>query len=161
MKASGNILFQDEYQQVYHIEWATVGLVIDFTSTIGTPYVWGEEQSGYIQDGALFNLGIVTITRQVIRPFEGGYEVVAEGVSQYEDYIQTSFPCQAGPVDPFVYHLDRPFVDEVETVVLDGSHWADPDNSDDDEMVWAYLDPSGDPVVSAGTGLEFVDVWSN
>lgn len=159
MQPSGHILFQDEFQQNYYVEWVTTDGVIDFTSTVGQPYVWGEEDTGFIKEGVLFRRGIVTITRQVIRPFQGGYEIVAEGVSQFEDDIQMNFPCQVGPADPFKFHLDYPIVDQVLTVVTDGPRWADPDEDIDYNMVWGDLDVNGDPMVVSGTVLEFIDVW--
>lgn len=159
MKPSGNIFYRDEFQQSYHVEWKTVNGVIDFTSTVGQPFVWGKARTGFMRDGVLFRRGIVTITRQVLRPFDGGYEIVAEGSSQYEDDIQMNFPCQTGPTDPFQYHLDRPIVDDVEAVVTDGPRWADPDEDNDDDMLWGDLDFSGSPVAVSGTALEFIDVW--
>jgi hypothetical protein len=160
MKPSGHIFYQDEYQQQYHVEWKTTGGVIDFTSTIGQPFVWGKPPSGYLREGILFRRGIVTITRQVLRPFDGGYEIIAEGSSQYEDDIQMNFPCQTGPTDPFKYHLDRPLVDVVDAIVTDGPRWADPDSEDDEDMVWGDLDSSGNPVpITGATVLEFIDVW--
>ncbi len=164
MKPEGHILFKDEYDTLYNVDWRTVSGVIDFTSTVGQPFVWGKSRTGFMRDGVLFRRGIVTITRQVLRPFSGGYEIVAEGSSQYEDDIQMNFPCQTGPTDPFKYHLDRFLVDELAITVTDGSRWADPDLFDDDEadafMVWGELDSGGNDITITGaTVLEFIDVW--
>lgn len=159
MQPSGHIFFQDEFQQSYDVEWKTTGGVIDFTSTVGQPYIWGIEDVGFIKEGILFRRGIVTITRQVIRIFQGGYEIIAEGTSQFEDDIQMNFPCQVGPTDPFKFHLDRPVVDEIHAVMTEGPHWADSDEDVDDDMVWGDLDVNGDPVSISGTVLEFIDVW--
>lgn len=159
MKPNGRILFKDDYDTLYEVDWKTVGGAIDLTSIVGQPFVWGKAASGYIRDGVLFRRGVVTITRQVLRPFDGGYEIVAEGSSQYEDDIQMNFPCQVGPTDPFQYHLNHPIVDELQTVVTDGPHWADPEEAIDDDMLWGDLDSNGDPIVVSGTPFEFIDVW--
>lgn len=159
MKPSGHIFYKDEYDTFYDVEWKTVNGVIDLTSTVGQPFVWGKPAAGFMRDGVLFRRGIVTITRQVLRPFAGGYEIVAEGSSQYEDDIQMNFPCKPGPSDPFQYHLDRPIVDDVQTVVTDGPRWADPGEDNDDDMLWGTLDTAGNPAALAGTALEFIDVW--
>lgn len=161
MKPSGRIFYKDEFDQIYRVEWSTVGGVIDLTSTVEQPFVWGRTPQGYIRNGVLFRRGVVTITRQALRPFEGGYEVVAEGTSQFEDDIQMNFPCERGPTDPFTYHLNAPIVDGVDVTVTDGPRWADPDNLTESEMVWSPLDVDGSPAPIGGTtSLEFIDVWS-
>ncbi len=160
MKPSGHIFYKDSYDSIYQVVWMTVGGVIDLTSTVGMPYVWGKIAAGYLKNGVLFKKGIVTVTRQVLRPTSDGYEIVAEGVSQYEDDIQLNFPCQIGPVDNFVYHLDRPIVDETEIVITDGPRWADPDVENDDDMIWGDIDSGGTPIVVSGTPLEFIDIWN-
>lgn len=157
---SGHIFFQDEYESTYEVEWATVGDVIDMTSTIKQPGVWGKPPEGYIQNGVLFRKGIVTIERQVLRSFTGGYEIVADGSSQYEDFVQMNFPCQAGPRDTFKYHLNNGIVDECEGLVSVGSRWADVDNPDDVVAVWGDIDSLGDPLTVDADILAFIDVWS-
>lgn len=159
MQSQGTIFFKDDYDVVYHTTWETIGGVLDVTSTVGSPIVWGEQASGYQLNGILYRRGIITITRQVLRPLANGYEIVAEGVSQFIDFIQMNYPCQPGPQDNFKYHLNNPLVDQTEIVVTDGPHWADPDVSTDADMVWGDLDSGGSPVPISGTVLEFIDVW--
>lgn len=156
MRASGTIFYQDEFQTIYHVVWTTIGDVIDFTSTVKQPFCWGKADSGFIRGGILYRRGIVTVTRQVLRPNAAGYEIVAEGSSQYEDDVQMNFPCQDRPTDTFKYHLDYPLVDDDEIVVTDGPRWAD---LDDTEAVWTNLDVSGNPSATSGDPLEFIDVW--
>lgn len=161
---SGNIFYKDHYDTIYRIEWATVGTVIDFTIITMQPYVWGKPHEGYVLNGILFRLGIVTVQRQVLRVFDGGYEIVAEGSSQYEDFIQMNFPCETGPIDNFRYHLNCSVVDEVNCKVLEGPHWADPDDPEDADAIWGDLSPDGSSLDVTATGeldiLEWTDVWS-
>lgn len=157
MEPNGQIFYQDEFSQSYRLDWKTTGGVIDFTSVIFQPYVWGELPQGYLKAGILFRRGVTTIHRQVLKPFVGGYEIVAEGYSQYIDHGAMNFPCQLGPTDPFRFRLDRPIVDDVQFVVTDGPRWSD---SEGGGMLWGDLDFAGDPIVTAGAVFEFIDVWS-
>ena len=164
MTPSGQIFFKDSYEQFYSIKWDTINGVIDMTTVISQPYVWGKAPSGKIVGGVLFRNGVVTIERQVIRPFTGGYEIVADGVSQYEDLIQMNFPCQKGPSDPFKYHLNNGMIDECESIITEGPRWADPDDQNDADMIWGDIDSAGNPLATPTmTGgadiLAFVDVW--
>lgn len=157
MKPTGHIFFQDEYRTQYRLDWETIGGSIDFTSTMFQPFVWGEPDQGYINDGTVYRRGVVTVERQILRLTATGYEVIAEGSSQYISTEPTNYPCQESFGDPFTYHLDRPASDEVGAVVTVGPRWAD---YDDPDAVWGDLDSSGDPVeVTGGTPLEFIDVW--
>lgn len=162
---SGNVFYKDHYDTIYHVEWNTVGTVIDFTTITMQPYVWGKPSSGYVLNGILFRRGIITVQRQVIRLLTGGYEIVAEGSSQYEDFIQMNFPCATGPVDNFKYHLNCSTVDEIHVKISEGPHWADPDDPDDADAIWGDLNPDGSPIDITVTGvadiLEWTDVWSN
>jgi len=165
IKPSGRIFYKDTYDTLYRIEWDTVGSVIDFTTIIMQPYVWGKSPHGYIQNNVLFRLGVVTVQRQVLKIFDGGYEIVADGYSQYEDYIQMNFPCEIGPIDNFKYHLNCSMVDDIQGRITDGSRWADPDNLDDANVIWGNLDVDGnivDSTITSGSDiLEWTDVWSN
>lgn len=162
---SGNVFYKDHYDTIYHIEWATIGPVIDFTIITMQPYVWGKPQRGYISNGILFKFGIVTIQRQVLKIIDGGYEIVAEGSSQYEDFIQMNFPCETGPVDNFKYHLNCSTTDKVDCVVSSGPRWADPDDINDSDVIWGDINPDGSAIDITVTGgvdtLEWVDVWGN
>lgn len=159
MKASGSIFYQDEWSSFYKVDWATVNGVLDLTSIVLTPYVWGKANEGQVIGGILYRRGIITVTRQVLRPNATGYEVVAEGVSQYEDLVQMNYPCGGGPVDTFKFHCDRPVVDECEAVMTDGPRWADPDSEVDDDMLWGDVAGDGTEIGVTGTELEFIDVW--
>jgi hypothetical protein len=161
VKAEGRIFYQDCTETLYDVSWSTVGDVIDITTITRNPRVWGKTAEGYIRNGILFRKGIVTVNRQVLRPLASGYEIVAEGSSQYLDFIQMNYPCQEGPRDTFVHHLNYSVTDAIEGRVTDGSRWADPDESIDDDVIWGAVDDSGN--VLEGTGsqlLEFIDVWA-
>lgn len=163
MRPSGNVFYEDEWNQKYEIIWETVGDVIDMTSVIKQPYVWGELPDGFVRNGVLYRKGLVTTTRQVIRPLQNGYVIVAEGVSQIVDYIQMNYPCGGGPSDRFKHHLDYSVSDEIHMLTTDGPHWTDPSVSDD--VVWGELNNDGTPVHDlTGTygdnTLQWVDVWN-
>lgn len=162
---SGNIFYRDDYDTLYYISWATVGSVIDLTTITMQPYVWGKPSKGYVLNGLVFRLGIITVQRQVLRIISGGYEIVAEGSSQYEDYIKTNFPCEPGPTDIFKYHLDSSALDVVDFQVTEGPHWADPDDPEDADAIWGDINPDGSPLDITVTGeadiLEWIDVWSS
>lgn len=161
MKDAGSIFFRDEHDTQYKVDWTTVNGVLDLTSIVMTPYVWGKANEGQIVAGILYRRGVITVTRQVLRPNAAGYEVVAEGTSQYEELIQMNYPCGGGPVDTFKFHCDRPIVDECEIVVTDGPRWADPDSEVDDDMLWGDVDSGGTEVDATGTEFEFIDVWND
>lgn len=163
MQPSGNIFFQDEWEQFYEVMWETIGDTIDITSIIKQPYVWGAVPEGFVKNGVLYKKGIITTTRQVIRTFNGGYTIVAEGTSQIVDYIQMNYPCGGGPSDRFKYHLDHSISDEIDMVATDGPHWADPSESDD--VVWGDLNNDGSPAndltgTYADNVLQWIDVWN-
>lgn len=155
---SGSVFYQDEYLALYDVSWETVNGNLDITSVVSDPYIWGEENQGYVQNNKVFRLGMVTVTRQVIRVFDGGYEIVAEGSSRYIDYIQTNFVCEEGPVDNFTYHVDCGISDDIENRVTDGSQWTDPDEVDSDS-VWGDVLADGTPIVGTDQPLEWLDVW--
>lgn len=163
MKPTGSVLYRDEYDTLYKIDWETVGNVIDFTTVIEMPYVWGKPRTGYKRDGYLFRYGIVTVKRQVIKPLVDGYEIVAEGSSQYEDYIRMNYKCERTPVDNFVYHLNNISQDDVEFRTTLGSHWADPDYEDDVDALWADVGAGGTSEDTPSTDgvdlLTWLDVW--
>lgn len=165
MNPSGNVFFRDEYDQTYKVIWETIAPnnLIDISTEIRQPYIWGEEPDAFIKNGILFRLGIITVQRQIIRLFDDGYEIVAEGASQIRDYIQMNYPCETGPVDNFVYHLDCFVTDDTAFKVTEGSRWADPADEDDADVVWGSVDSDGSVGELTATGgvtpLEWVDVW--
>jgi hypothetical protein len=163
MNQSGHIFYQDEFEQIYRLDWETINGVIDLTSIVMQPYVWGEPSDGYITNGIRYKRGVITVERQALRVYDGGYEIVASGISQYVDFIQLNFPCQEKPLDTFAYHFNHNFTEEVDFVTTFGPHWANPDEDDDDTTIWAELDSSGTPITTPTVTvdiLEFIDVWS-
>lgn len=164
IKPTGKVFYKDEYDQFYDVQWETVNGLIDITTIIKQPYVWGEEPQGYVKNGIVFRLGIVTVERQIIRVFDGGYEIVAEGASQVRDYIQMNFPCETGPLDNFRFHFNCGITDETVFKVTEGPHWADPDDPEDSDAVWGTVDSDGSSGELTTTGgaepLEWIDVWT-
>lgn len=160
---SGYIFYEDEYTQKYEVQWTTVNGVVDITTITQQPYVWGQPAQARIENGILYRKGIVTIHRQAIEVFNDGYIIIAEGTSQYDDYIQMNFNCEPGPTDNFKYHLNNSLVDDVAVKVVEGPHWADPLDPDDVVAVWCDINLDGTPVPTIGTeqyiNLEWVDVW--
>lgn len=158
---SGSIFYKDNYDTFYNVEWEQVGDVIDITTTIQQPYVWGQADSGRLENNILYRDGIISIIRQVLRPLIGGYEIVAEGSSQFEGQIQMNFPCEEGPQDPFKFHLDCSVLDQLEFAITDGPRWADPDDSNDSDAIWGDVTAGGAPIIVGGADtLEWLDVWT-
>lgn len=163
---TGHIFYEDEWLQKYEVQWETIGGVIDITSIVQQPYVWGEEPDGIVKNGILYRRGIITIHRQALQLLSNGYVIVAEGISQFCDLIQMNFPCEKGPSDVFKYHLNCFVLDEIPVKISEGSHWADPTDPDDIDTIWGDLNLDGSPVEElTGTGgldiLQWTDVWSN
>lgn len=162
---TGHVFYKDPYDQLYDVRWETVNGLIDITTEIHQPHVWGEVPNGYIKNGVLFRSGIVTIKRQILRIFDGGYEIIAEGASQVHDFIQMNFPCTTGPVDNFIFHLDHYIADKTVFKITGGPRWADPADPGDSEVVWGAVNPDGSPGDSTSTdnivSLEWMDVWTN
>ncbi len=133
-------------------------------TTTRDPNVWGQDAEGFVTNGIVFRRGIVTTHRQVFKLFSDGYQVVAEGTSQTTEFFQTNFPCSQGSVDNFKYHLDCAVHDEIANPVIDGPHWADPDDAAQDGE-WSDIDSGGNFIAGTGTGagepLFFIDVWTN
>lgn len=163
MKPSGSVFYQDEYDTIYKIDWETIGNVIDITSIIETPYVWGKSRSGYRKGLTLYRYGMISVQRQLIRPLNDGYEIVAEGSAAYEDYIQMNYNCGRVPSDIFKHHLNYVVADEIECRSILGTHWADPEEPEDVDCTWAdvgLLGTDESPHLSAGYDvLVWLDVW--
>jgi len=159
---SGHIFTEDEYKAQYVVDWETVRGDLDITTEIRQPYVWGEEPDGFVKNNILFRRGMITVKRQIIRPLDEGYMIVAEGSSQYIDYIRMNYPCGGGPTDPFTYHCNCSVLDEIECIVTEGSRWADPDNPEDTDIIWGDMETDGSLVPTTDDVLiEWDDVWSN
>ena len=158
MKPSGHIFYEDEWAQKYEVQWETVGGAIDITTITQQPYVWGQPQEGFIRSGILYRKGIVTVHRQVIRVDADKYTIIAEGVSQFSDFIQMNFVCETGPTDPFIYHINHSIQDSVSIGVVGGPHWVDP-SIPESETIWGDVGTDGILVESTGDDvLEWIDV---
>jgi len=157
--ANGHVFYQDEYSQKYEVEWATVNGVIDITTTIQQPYVWGQPEEVRIENGILYKMGIITIHRQAIEILNDGYVIIAEGSSQYDDFIQMNYNCEKGPADNFKYHLNNNLIDDISAQVINGPHWADP-NEELNVSIWCDLNADGSPIISGNINyLEWTDIW--
>jgi hypothetical protein len=162
MEPNGNIYFKDAYEQQYMIEWITKNSIIDITTTILQPYVWGESRSGKIENNNVYVKGIITINRQIISNETNAYTILADGTVQYIDYVRTTFNCFALPTDPFLYHYNSDISENIALPVTQGPGWYDLDDigtTGVDTCVWADLTSDGLPSGS-GVFLEWVDVWS-
>ena len=163
---SGQILYEDEYKTQYDIKWTTVNDTLDITTITSMPYVWGEQPTGKVENKTVYRQGIVTVERQALRRLEDGYIIVAEGASQYTDFIKTNQHSKALQSDPFKHHLNYMVQDQIQEKVTQGPHWADPDDPDDADAIWGDLNTDGSPIEDlTGTGgldiLSWVDVWDN
>lgn len=163
---SGNIFFVDSWGQQNEVFWETIvspfGTLLDTTTIIRQPYVWDSEDEGYIENFKVFRRGICTTERSVIQVVDDGYIILAEGSTQEICVFQTTFPGQPQPSDPFKYHLDHDICDSDELLVTCGSRWTNPEEENDDEVVWS--DVSMDGEISFGTSeqpFQWIDVWSN
>lgn len=163
---SGSLLYMDEYGTIYENYWNTshvTGLVLlDYTSIVKQPYVWGEIEEGYIKNRQVFRKGICTTSRQIIQLTEDGYIILAEGHTQTICTFQTTFNCEEKPKDVFKYHLNS-FVHEDDTYIIGcGSRYTDPDNDDDDKVVFSDVAADGSIIEYPGMQpFEFVDIWDD
>lgn len=160
IQPTGHIFYQDEYDQKYEVYWSTANGTIDITTVIQQPYVWGPDQEAKIINRTLYRKGIVTVQRQVIEILDDGYVIIAEGSSQYYDYIQMNFNCEPGPTDNFRFHLDSGFDDQTLTNISSGSCWADPFSEIGNPCVWCDLNSDGSPVIDSGNFIQWIDCWA-
>lgn len=162
MQPSGDTFFVDEYETQHHTVWETIGDRIDITNTTRMPYVWGQDAEGFIRNRILYRRGIITVDRQILSPTDDGYTIIAEGSSQYVDYIQMNFPCERNPSDPFLYHLNNSVVDDPEFLCYSGSFWTDSDEGTYLDIEWGDVDTSGDVTdgISVVNIFEWIDIWS-
>ena len=158
-KPSGSLFYIDSWLQQYNIDWETVDGQIDITTIIKQPRVWGKPEEGYVKNKIVFRKGIITVIRQILKLRNDGYEILAEGTSQYVDYIQTNFPCMQGPHDIFLHHADSSILDETDIRVSSGPHWTDPSDLGDD-VVFPDLDSSGVPLPETAEVLAWIDIWA-
>ena len=162
MDATGSIFYQDTYDQFYKVDWNTVNNVLDITTIVMQPFTYGT-QEGYVSANTIYRKGIISVKHQVFKLINGGYILQAEGNSSYTDYIQMTFPCGGGPIDTFKYHVNNVTGDDFTVKVLEGPHWADPDDPDDTDSVWGDVNNDGSSIDITATGgldiLEWLDVW--
>jgi hypothetical protein len=163
MKPAGSVFYKDEYDTLYKIDWETTGGIVDVTSIVETPFVYGIPRRAFKDGYTLYRYGMISVQRQLIRPSDSGYEIVAEGTASYLDYIKMSHNCDRVPIDNFVHHLDYRTIDETEMRSVAGPHWADPSEQDDDDCLWADVGSSGTEEMTHTTAgydlLTYVDVW--
>ena len=166
-QASGHILFKDDYCQIYDITWDTIssdlGDLIDMTTIVMQPYVWNEEDQGFIKDRTVFRRGICTTIRQVIAEDDDGFTILSEGIAQIICVFRTSFACVEKPFDPFAFHLDSDVCDDIVFVIDCGPRWADPEEENDECVEWLDIaDTSGDVFLDPNIQpFEWVNVWGN
>lgn len=163
---SGSIFFKDIYSQLYNVEWETIlhdGLeLLDFTTVVKIPYVWGQIDEGFIKDKQVFRRGICMTQRQIFAPAIDGYEIVAEGESAIICIFQSTFSCGTAPTDPFRHHLDQALCDQIEGIVACGPRFADPAEPNDDEVLFSEISLTGAIVeIPCSQPFQFVDVWKN
>lgn len=162
MKQSGKIFYIDDYDQQYNVEWSTTNNILNIISTVKNPRIWGESESGYVQNGIVYRKGIITVVRQLISITDNGYQILAEGVDQYSDYIRTNFNCTENPTDPFLYHLNNIISENCELAVESGRRFTDAssdETADSDGAAWADIDVDGSIIVGAYEAFGFINVW--
>ncbi len=159
LSEQGNIFYKDEYDVQYKVEWNTVKGIMDMTTYTMQPFVWNKPPQGYVKNGILYREGIITIQRQAIKVSNN--EIIAEGNSQYVDYIQMNFPCETGPIDSFKYHFNCMVSDDIRLLATSGPHWVE---TDDFTTVWCDLNNDGSPIdiiTDDVDALGWIDVWTN
>jgi len=172
-KPSGNIFYSDCYDTQYRVTWETVDGLIDITTIIAQPRTWGKQEEGYVRNKIVYRKGIISVIRQIIKLVNNGYEIVAEGTSQYIDFIQCNFPCVDGPKDTFLHHFDNTISDETDIRVTSGTHWTDPSDTDDNVFFADDIEPLNYQVarpwwlvarlretVEIKETLKWIDVWA-
>lgn len=158
------IRYQDGYNVRYEVQYeykpTPTGEILDIVTTIYDPRIYGESPKGYILNHKTFIKGLIGITRQVIRPEDDGYVLIAEGGSQTvtsmpEEYIQVD---GLFIKDAFKYRLDHAIVATEDGVVDDGPAYVDIYDTLNN-CIWANVDISGNIIPASGHVLTFIDVW--
>jgi hypothetical protein len=162
---SGSIFYKDSYGQLYTVGWET-NIVdgqefLDFTTIVKIPYVWGEEDQGFIKNRQVFRNGICMTQRQIFAITDDGYEIVAEGESSFLCLVQTTFNCGDEPSDPFKYHLDSYVCDEVQALVTCGPRFTDPELPENYVAFDEVAVTGGTSTLPGRQPFQFVDVWGN
>lgn len=173
---SGEVNYVDEYGVTYKTTWTSSDLsgtrLLDFTTVITTPYVWGRPISGKIVNRQVIRNGMCDIIRRVIAEREDGYEIIAEGTLSQECEVPLVFRRESTP-SAFLHDLNNEVTSGTQAVVSVGPHFSDPED-DSDSCVWSAITDldslsvselaslSLDAVLELGgtsETFEFVNVW--
>ena len=121
LPATGNTFYKDKYGVIYITSWfTTLDDKLDVTTTTCQPIVWDDRDTKIknpVRNGALWRLGTVTIERCILAAHPSGYEIIADGFTQYITEYQDTFPCGTPPNFGFGYRLDSIAVDCLELEV--------------------------------------------
>lgn len=156
--------YQDDYKIRYEVEYeyksTPNGEVLDITTKVYDPRVYGQSPVGYILNNKTFVKGQISITRQIIRPEPDGYTIIAEGGTQRitedrSEYIQVD---GIHFIDRFRYKLDNQVLANEEGQVDDGSAFVDINNTLN-SCIWGVVDGSGSILPSTENVITFIDVW--
>lgn len=159
-----NIQIQDSYGVRYEVTYISKNVggsnIVDVTTKVYDPKVFGSDPAGYISNNKLFMKGIVSITRQIFKIEEDGYTIVAEGgtsvvTDKESDYIQVSGIIQSGS---FLHNYNNRVLADCESSIDSGSALVDIDDTLN-SCVWADVDVDGSFLPSSSTALEFTDIW--
>jgi len=124
---TGSIFYKDTYDTIYESNWSFISTdVLEITTYIKIPYIWGQPQTGFIKDGSLYKNGIITMHKVRIKISSGGtegaYTVLAEWFEQYIGLILMNPKCGTTQYkDNFCYHVNCSVTDSVELVVHGGT----------------------------------------
>ncbi len=153
------VIYKDDYNIRYEVEYeykdTPTGQVLDITTKVYDPRVYGEPPRGYVSNHKTYVQGLVSITRQVIRPEEDGYVIIAQGGTQTKAEMQIDGYFFS---DRFKYKLDHNIVADESGIVDDGSAFVDIDDTLND-CIWANVDAFGNILPYSGNVLTFIDVW--
>lgn len=155
MDSSGEVRYVDDYGAVYSTAWRTTDMagteLLDFTTIVTTPYVWGQPISGKVVNKQVIRDGMCTITRTVLTNTDSGYEIVAEGGMSYTCEVPLEFKKESS-TSPFLHDLNYEVTGRTQVTVSIGPHFTDPDVNGDSCVF-------GD--VGGGTEdvFEFIDIW--
>lgn len=162
----GSIKYRDAYDVIYEGSWTFKNGLLNLTLVTKSPVVWGEPPSGYLRGRLVFRRGIITTIHQVLRiADDNSYEILLDERTQIVDFYQSNAVCGERQFkDEFCYHLDCFVTDDVLGIVLCGTRWVDPDDTqvawpdlivDSSGIVTGYsVDPGKQPFI-------FINVWGN
>lgn len=143
----GSFRYKDDYDVIYEVEWIISEDTMDITVVTKDNKIPGMQKDGYTErvSGGIkvFNKGIITTIRQIIKIYDNISIIEAEGVESKIGYFQVNITCGQDQFDnPFYYFVNCSMKDSVKMLVTDGPHWVDPLN-DVGGSYWADpLNPS-------------------